>query len=340
MINSIQVSVIIPTYNRAELLMQTLKSLMLQDYPKNQFEVIVVDNNSEDDTAQRISAFISNNRDNLNLKYTQEKRQGDIYSRHSGAYNSEGNILLFTDDDATFDVNWISDVVQVFEKYPHVGAVGTRISIVWDKEPEDWVRNYENLLGKISFGEGYTISDTSMYINNGSLAIKKELYAEVGGNNPGQIKDFLIGDAEMGLCRKLHVRNIPIAFTDNTTMWHHQFVYKNGTFRDIMRRVANNGVAEAYTDYFINHIKNRKHLLIPILISIVQIPKAFLLVDKKKIINSRLKLNQLLHRYKFIKRFQTDRELICLMNTNDWQYDTNYVGSELIYNNKIDNGNN
>lgn len=338
--NRIEVSVIIPTYNRAELLIQTLESLTLQDYPKNQFEVIVVDNNSEEDTAQRILTFISANPDTLNLKYTLEKRQGDIYARHSGAYNSEGRILLFTDDDATFDKNWISDVVHVFEKYPDAGAVGTRISIVWDNTPEAWVYNYESLLGKISKGDGYTVQESGMYINNGSLAIKKEVFAEVRGNNPGQIKDFLIGDAEMGLCRKLHAKKIPIAFTDNTTMWHHQFVNKNGTFKDIMRRVANNGVAEAYTDYFINHSRTRMHLIIPILKSAMQILEAYLLLNKKKIINSRLKLNQLLHRYKFIKRFQTDRELISLMNTNDWQYDTNYVGSELIYNNKIDNGNN
>ena len=340
MMSSIEVSVIIPTYNRAALLIETLESLLLQDYPKNKFEVIVVDNNSEDDTAQRISAFISTNRDNLNLKYTQEKRQGDIYSRHSGAYNSEGNILIFTDDDATFDVNWISDVVEVFDTYPDAGAVGTRISIVWDNEPEDWVRNYENLLGKISFGEGYTISDTGMYINNGSLGIKKALFAEVGGNNPGQIKDLLIGDAEMGLCRKLHALNIPIAFTDNTTMWHHQFVEKNGTFRDINRRAKNNGTAEAYTDYFIKNIKTRNHLFVPIVKSMLLIPLAYLQFNKRKIINSRLKINQLINRYKFIKRLQSDRDLIELMNKNDWKYDSIFTGSELIHNNKIRNGNN
>src|ERR1035437_2929431 len=221
----IQVSIIIPAFNRSGMLIQTLNSLLHQDFPKESFEVILVDNNSTDDTNQVIKKYIETNRDKLNIKYAIEKRQGDIYARHTGAYHAIGEILIFTDDDATFDTNWISEIVFVFKKFPTVGAVGTRISIKWDKKPPAWILNYESFLGKITFGENYTVQETGLFMNNGSLAILKKVFTEVKGNNPGQLKSFLVGDAEVGLCKKLHERKIPIAFTDNTTMWHHQFVH-------------------------------------------------------------------------------------------------------------------
>lgn len=331
-----KISVIIPAYNRGNLVIQALKSLLLQDFDKKEFEVLVVDNNSKDNTQELLTAFINENSRRINIKYIQEKRQGDVYARHTGACYAEGRILLFTDDDATFDANWISEVYAMFQENKSVGMVGTRISIVWDKEPKKWVKRYECLLGKITHGNGRIIQDDGLFINNGSLAIKKDLFYKVGGNNPGQIGDYLIGDAEVGLCRKIHQLNIPIAFTDRTTMWHHQFVSKNGTWKDIKRRVANNGIGEAYTDIFVRKYTNKCNIIKRMLKSSVLFTFALILFNKSKIINNLLNLHQEFFHYRYLDKFVSDIDLINMMQRNDWYLSNNYTGGDLIFNNKID----
>jgi len=331
-----RVSVIIPAYNRGQLVIQALESLLLQDFDKKEFEVLVVDNNSKDNTEELITSFAKAHSSDINLKYIKEKRQGDVYARHTGAYYAEGEVLLFTDDDATFDQNWISEVWSMFRDNPEVGAVGTRITIVWDKEPKEWVKRYENLLGKISHGDGRMVQENGLYLNNGSLAIKRDLFYKVGGNNPGQIGEYLIGDAEVGLCRKIHNLNVPIGFTDKTTMWHHQFAAKNGTWKDIKRRVANNGIGEAYTDVFVNKRINRLKVGKRMLKSTLMLIVALISFNKRKIINNLLNLHQEVFHLKYLSRFVSDADLIAMMQKNDWVLDKDYVGGDLVLNNKID----
>lgn len=332
--DQIRVSVIIPTYNRAFMLTETLASLLDQDYSKHFFEVIIVDNNSKDETERSVRSFVDKHKNDLNIKYVIEKRQGDVYARHTGACHAAGETLLFTDDDATFDQNWISEVVRIFNTFS-VGAVGTRIRIKWDRQTASWVHHFEPLLGSISFGEGYTIKETGMFINNGSLAIKKEYYRLVKGNNPGQVKDLLIGDAEIGLCRKLHAERIPIGFTDDTTMWHHQFADKNGRLQDLLRRVKNNGIAEAYTDIYVCSINDRKHIAKTLLVSFFMIFVLVLTFSKRKFYGSVLRFNQVKYRWIYFRKFQTDSVIKAMLDYPDWKFDEFYSGGELLINSTI-----
>jgi GT2 family glycosyltransferase len=168
-----------------------------------------------------------------------------VLARHTGAAHARGEILLFGDDDAVFDKNWISAVVKVFNDHPDVGAVGTKISIRWDREPEDWVRKHEKFLGKIDYGDQLVIQP-GLFINGGSFAIKKKILYQVRGFNPGQRGGFLVGDSETGLCRKLAEEGVPVAWTPTTTMWHLQRADINGTLGDLKRRFRNNGISDAY----------------------------------------------------------------------------------------------
>lgn len=328
--SNLKISVIIPVYNRAQLLLQALNSLLKQDFSKDNFEIIVVDNNSKDNTQEVMRKFVEEVKGTVNIKFILETRQGDIYARHTGAFHSEGEILLFTDDDATFDTNWISEVVTTFEKFPQCGAVGTRISILWDNTPKTWMKNYESLLGKISYGDEYTFKEKGLYVNNGSLAIKKEVFSLVKGNNPGQIGVYLIGDAEVGLCRKLHENNIPIAFTDKTTMWHHQFVKTNGTFNDVMRRVSNNGIADAYTKIYVYQQCSRIPILKNQMRNVLLILKSLLTFNKIKTMNSFLKFHQNKSCYTYMKLFLQDEKLISMVKSKDWLFDENYKGGIVV----------
>lgn len=255
------VSVILPTHNRSELLKNAIHSLTAQDYPTGQFEIVVVDNGATDDTLKCMRRISGELDEKVNLKYVQEERSGLVFARHTGAAHAKGDILLFGDDDAIFDSNWISAVVDVYRQHPEVGAVGTKIEIQWDCAPEPWVQHYENVMGKLDYGD-QAIVRQGLYINGGSFSICKKVLLQAHGFNPGQRGDYIIGDSEIGLCRKLANAGIPVGWTPAATMWHLQQAKINGTSYDLKRRYRNNGISDAYYATFYGW--TLRHILVDI----------------------------------------------------------------------------
>lgn len=313
-----KLSVIIPTYNRATLLADCIESLCKQDLQSCDFEILIVDNNSRDNTRNVVETSVVAYPKNR-IRYILEVRQGDFFARNRGAEEAQGKYLVFTDDDAVFDSNYLSTILYLFERYPDVGAVGTKITIKWEGgNPASWIKPYEYLLGALDYEpKGFMINTYGLYLNNGSLAIKRDTYISVGGNNPGQIGDYLIGDAEAGLCRKLHQRRIAIAFTDTTKMYHRQYVGKHDTIADIRRRVENNGISEAYTDVFINHLPMPK----PTFKLFVSYIYYMLTMRKRKSIRAFLGYCQYKKYNDYIDLYQHDKKLIQMISQTKYKWE-------------------
>ncbi len=222
-----------------------LDSLIAQDYPYENLEIIISDNNSTDNTPALMKEYIDKYSGKLKIVHHVEKRRGLVYVRNSGAKISSGDILFFGDDDGVYDSNWVSEIIKVYAEYPDVKAVGSKIVIDWDKEPESWIRNYEHLLGKLDYGTKTFASD-NLQINGGSYSIRRETLFELGGFNPEQVGELYIGDGETGLCKRMHKKGYLVGWTPFTSMHHIQFVEKNGTRKDIIRRHRNNGICIPY----------------------------------------------------------------------------------------------
>lgn len=115
------VSVIVVTYNRADMLVDTLESLTRQSRLPD--EVLVVDNNSTDTTRQVAESFMGR----LNLRYIFEKIQGTSTARNTGVENATGDILAFLDDDCVADKEWLYYLEAPFLKDPAIGIVGGEV---------------------------------------------------------------------------------------------------------------------------------------------------------------------------------------------------------------------
>jgi glycosyltransferase involved in cell wall biosynthesis len=118
---NLKVTVIIATYNRAQLLRQTLESLTRQTRPAD--EILVVDNNSSDST----KAVAGEYSDKLPLRYVFEAKQGVAFARNCGIRNATGDILAFTDDDCHPEPEWLEYLELPFLRDPDIGLVGGRI---------------------------------------------------------------------------------------------------------------------------------------------------------------------------------------------------------------------
>ena len=249
-------SVIITTFNRAQTLVKCLETLCNQNYPKEDYEILVINNNSVDDTEEVVLDYISKNKD-TDIKYYFVPRSGQVYARQIGILAAKYEVLSFTDDDGLLVPDWLSEVAKVFKMSDEIVGVAGKIEIQWDKTPPEWVRNYEEQLGKLDYGDKVKY-EVGLYMNAGNLHVKKDVLIKVGGFNPEMVGKWLMGDGETGLWLRLKKRNMKIGWAPKALMYHCQIVDVNATLGDIKRRFINNGICIPYNIYAIDKLGKSK----------------------------------------------------------------------------------
>ena len=108
-------SIVVPVRNNEEMIGDCIESLLAQDFPKDDYEIIVVDNKSTDKTADIIKRYP--------VKYVYEDKIGRTKARNTGIKNSSGEIIAFIDSDCVAEKNWLNELVKGF-KNKRVGGVG------------------------------------------------------------------------------------------------------------------------------------------------------------------------------------------------------------------------
>src|SRR5689334_20013129 len=107
------ISAIVCTYNRCGLLHESLSRITSQQSDGLRYEVIVVDNNSTDDTRQVIEAFAGS--PNCVLRYVYEPQQGVSYARNAGIATARAPLLAFFDDDVLVSSDWLTKIKQTLD---------------------------------------------------------------------------------------------------------------------------------------------------------------------------------------------------------------------------------
>ncbi len=130
-------SVIICTYNRANMISNVLDDLHRQIVPQDlAWEVLIIDNNSTDNTKALVETHVK--RSAYPIRYIFEPRQGKSHALNTAIEKSEGSILAFTDDDVNVDPHWVSAVHSIFNQYDCMGMAG-RIRAVWNVPKPMWL---------------------------------------------------------------------------------------------------------------------------------------------------------------------------------------------------------
>lgn len=120
------VSVIVATYNRCDTVRKTIESLLRQECDGFTYEVIVVDNNSTDDTRQTL-ADLRAQPGSENLHYFFEPQQGVSYARNAGITAARAPILAFTDDDIKPANDWVKSIHESFKRFPRADCIGGKV---------------------------------------------------------------------------------------------------------------------------------------------------------------------------------------------------------------------
>jgi glycosyltransferase involved in cell wall biosynthesis len=132
------ISICICTYNRSKSLWRTLDSLAkLNDIDSTAVEVLIVDKNCSDGTADVVEAF----REKLPIRRVTESCPGLARARNKAVAEFRGDVLLFTDDDITVASGWLAAYEDAIHHFPDADYFGGRILPDWDGAKPRWIKN-------------------------------------------------------------------------------------------------------------------------------------------------------------------------------------------------------
>ncbi len=157
------VSIIVPAFNEAGSIEKCMESLRAQTYPRRRYEIIVVDNGSEDETiliARKYADLVLSVPD-VNVSSV----------RNLGAKNAKGSIYAFIDADCVADSSWVQNAVNLINKEPCI--TGSRCRVPADAT---WVE-------RAWFGDMATKRYAAVYINSGNLMVPAAIFNSLGGFN-------------------------------------------------------------------------------------------------------------------------------------------------------------
>lgn len=130
------ISVAICTWNRALRLDQTLERLRSLDVPADvAWELVVVDNNSSDHTAE----VIAKHQPHLPLIALRELKPGHSHARNCAIEHARGEFIVWTDDDVLVDPGWLREYAAAFRRWPTVGFYGGTVTPWFESEPPAWL---------------------------------------------------------------------------------------------------------------------------------------------------------------------------------------------------------
>ena len=113
------ISIAMPAYNRAHLLPRSIKSVLDQEY--QQWELLIVDDGSTDNTDEVVSGFLKDPR----IKYIKKENTGAAHSRNVGVNHAQFEWITFLDSDDEAKPNWLSEVSKVIEEFkPRIVSCG------------------------------------------------------------------------------------------------------------------------------------------------------------------------------------------------------------------------
>ena len=241
----VRISAVICTRNRAEYLRKAIRSLVEQSLPAGEYEILVVDNASTDDTPR---VTCEEFKDVPNLRYIHEPIVGLSQARNTGWRNARGRYVAYLDDDATACFRWLEVALEAFRTVkPAPGCVGGKIDPVYPETPPAWIQgNLLHGLAAADWCDTPSVLGDTQWLGGGNCAYPRSLLAEAGGFSTalGRKDKNLLSNEEMLLHREIKSRGY-ICYYHPEMLIHHHVPAERLTKRWILRRAYWQGVSDA-----------------------------------------------------------------------------------------------
>lgn len=215
------ISAIICTHNREAYLPAAINSLLRQNF--DNYEIIVVDNASTDNTRTLVEPYLSDSR----VRYVYEERLGLSIARNTGANVANGSLLAYLDDDAEASQGWLSAIAHIYEQDESVAIAGGKITLVWPPhfQPPRWLsHNLASNLGAYDLGDEITIiTEPGLTPRGLNYAIRADFLTAIGGFDLrlGRIGSNLLSHEELYMTEKALAAGWKVMYVPAAIVAHH-----------------------------------------------------------------------------------------------------------------------
>jgi glycosyltransferase involved in cell wall biosynthesis len=165
-----RVSVVIPTYRRHDMIIDTLNSVFLQTF--KDFEVIVVNDGSPDQTAQLLAPLAASGR----IRYLEQPNQGQAAARNRGLAEATGEFIAFLDDDDLWPPDKLEWQVTYLERDPSIAAVAGAYESIGDS-----IASGTSIVGCEGVITAEEISRGIPFASPGQILIRTQILRAIGG---------------------------------------------------------------------------------------------------------------------------------------------------------------
>ena len=214
---------IVCTYNRARYIGPLLDSIAANDLDNREYEILLVDNNCTDNTKEICVAFAKAHPE-VQFQYTQEPEQGLSAARNRGIKEAKGDIIVYIDDDALVDPNYLRDYADWFAAHPETMACGGPIIPLYETQEPIWMSPYTRTLLTAWMDYGCKVREypKGRFPGGGNAAYRKSVFDTVGLFNTelGRKGDSLMGAEEKDIFDKMHAFGMQVLYLP-TPILHH-----------------------------------------------------------------------------------------------------------------------
>jgi glycosyltransferase involved in cell wall biosynthesis len=223
-------SIVLPTYNRPKQLASCLEAIDGLTYPRDHFEVIVVDDGSHiplDSIVESISG-------RLPVRLITQPNAGPAVARNRGAAEAQGDFLAFTDDDCTPSMNWLGVLANVFLEAPDCGIGGKTINSL----PDNPYSTTSQLLLNYLYEYYNQDLDGAKFFASNNLSFPRKAFLNSGGFDTefrqAAAEDRELCDRWISQGRRLRYAPEALVFHAHPlvlgTLWRQHFTYGRGAF--------------------------------------------------------------------------------------------------------------
>lgn len=208
-------SVIIVTRNRANVIAGSVRSVLRQDFDAMEYELIVVDNGSDDDTLNIVKELQQSSFQQMEV--VTETRPGVSHARNAGRLIARGKWILYLDDDALAPTNLLHMYQAWINKYPESDAWGGGAKLKYPvKLPHFWSSHFDGMLSALDLGNDPIIMAFPMTPYGLNMMIKREVLEALGGFR----NEIVFGGDETDLFWRMEKKQKIIRYAPDCVVTH------------------------------------------------------------------------------------------------------------------------
>lgn len=232
-------SLIVCTYNRDKYLYGALQCIAENGFPKEAYEIVLVNNMSTDNTEVECKRF-ENDYPDVDFRYFVETNQGLSFARNRGIKESRGEVLVFLDDDSYIQEGYLNNLQKQLEAHPDVDAFGGKILPVFESgEAPKWLSKWNySWVSAIDMGDKACPFNGKAFPIGANMGVRKTMLNKTGAFNTqlGRSKKNLMGGEEKDLFERIRMMGGNIYYFPDVVV--HHVIPPSRTTKDYVKRLG------------------------------------------------------------------------------------------------------